>query len=470
MGVLVANRALIIANQRYRDEAFPELPGARQDAAALRKVLADPAVGDFDVSVLRDASVAACRRSIEGFFRHASREDLLVLHVSCHGIKNRDNRLFLAASDTEKAYLASTGIDCTFISDQIEGSPSRQVVLFLDCCYSGAFLRGFRTRSGSTEVDVAEPLSGRGRIVITASTALQFSHESTQAGETELTSRRAEPSIFTSALVEGLRTGAADLDGDGLISVDELYEFVHRRVRETIPAQTPTRSVSSVEGTVFIAHAQPRAAPGLPLVVGGPPSAGDLDLVPFAGLTRAETEHDVVSVALETSLAYQGRRVVISRDDLIAKLSDISLDKSGIAFTMPDLITVLENVGIRSDPPGSLFKAHTVRVKSTKATIDELRLGHPVLAGAVVRQVWMDEQVMAAGELPTGSAQTGPILGGKVILILGYRTTPAAFRILTPWPTWGQSGLGWIPTEEGLFDDASAINAYEAMPTNADAR
>ena len=459
----VANRALIIANQRYRDPAFAELPGARGDAAALRKVLADPAVGGFEVSVLRDASVATCRRSIEGFFRQASREDLLVMHASCHGIKNRDNRLFLVASDTEKAYLASTGIDCSFISDQIEGSPSQQVVLFLDCCYSGAFARGFRTRSGKAEVDVAQPLSGRGRIVITASTALQFSHESSQPGETELASRRAEPSVFTSAIVDGLRTGDADLDGDGLISIDELYEFVHRRVRETVPAQTPTRIVSSVEGTVFIARVRPvpaEVSPAVPIAV---PGADDIDLVPFAGLARAESEHDVMSVALETSLAYQGRRVAMSREDLMAKLSAISLDKSAIAFTMRDLVTVLTTIGIQSDPPGRLFKAHAVRAKSMQAITDELGLGHPVIAGGLVRQSWMDPEVMAAGELPTGTAQTGHVMGGKVILILGYRATPPALRVLIPWPTWGRSGLGWFPVEKGLWDDAYSINAYEEV-------
>jgi len=39
--------------------------------------------------------------------------------------------------------------------------------------------------------------------------------------------------------VHGLRTGEADRDLDGLISLDELYDYVYDRVRERTPNQTP---------------------------------------------------------------------------------------------------------------------------------------------------------------------------------------------------------------------------------------
>ncbi|MEU4526559.1 caspase family protein [Amycolatopsis sp. NPDC024027] len=244
----MARRCLIIANQYYQDPDFAELPGATEDAIALSEVLAQSDIGGFDVTVVRDRGVTHIRRSIEFFFQHAERDDLLWLHLSCHGMKNRDNRLFLVTTDTERDYLASTGIDSTFISDQVESSLSRQVVVFLDCCYSGAYSRGLRTRSADDSVDVAEAFSGKGRVVITASNALQFSHE------TMATSRdAAAPSIFTRAIVTGLATGAADLDLDGRITAEELYDYVYREVRAQLPNQTPTRSVSSAEGTILLA-------------------------------------------------------------------------------------------------------------------------------------------------------------------------------------------------------------------------
>ncbi|MEV0343885.1 caspase family protein [Nocardia sp. NPDC050713] len=245
----MAKRSLIIANQHYRDPAYAELPGAAHDAAELEAVLANPDIGGFEVEVLRDATAAHCRIAIERFFGNARADDRLLLHMSCHGQKDLQNRLYLIGADSEKAYFASTGIDSAFINDQIEGSSSHQTVLLLDCCYSGAFARGWLTRSGSNSVDVTEPFSGRGRVVITASTSLQFSHES------EASSRAAaEPSVFTSAVVQGLRSGAADLDGDGWISIDDLYNYVHDSVKRRTPHQTPTRSVNNVQGPLYIAR------------------------------------------------------------------------------------------------------------------------------------------------------------------------------------------------------------------------
>ncbi|MFJ7218953.1 Hsp70 family protein [Amycolatopsis sp. NPDC098790] len=245
----MARRCLIVANQRYQDPAFAELPGAAEDADALERLLTQPAIGGFEVEVVLDGGGVAVRRAIELFFQRAERADVLWLHISCHGMKNRDNRLFLVTADTERDLLASTGIDCTFINDQVDSCRSAQIVVSLDCCYSGAYSRGMRTRSTDNLVDVAEAFGGKGRVVITASNALQFSHESIA------TSRdTAKPSIFTQAIVKGLATGDADVDLDGLVSVDDLYDYVYREVCAQLPNQTPTRSVSSAEGTILLAR------------------------------------------------------------------------------------------------------------------------------------------------------------------------------------------------------------------------
>jgi len=49
------------------------------------------------------------------------------------------------------------------------------------------------------------------------------------------------PSVFTSVLVKGLRTGHADRDGDSQVSIDELYDYVFDKVREITPHQTPEK-------------------------------------------------------------------------------------------------------------------------------------------------------------------------------------------------------------------------------------
>ena len=59
---------------------------------------------------------------------------------------------------------------------------------------------------------------GRGRAVITASSAMEYAFE----GDELTDASEPAPSVFTSALVHGLETGDADLDQDGLVALDEL--------------------------------------------------------------------------------------------------------------------------------------------------------------------------------------------------------------------------------------------------------
>jgi type II secretory pathway pseudopilin PulG len=78
-------------------------------------------------------------------------------------------------------------------------------------------------------VDVKEQLGGEGRAVLTSSTSTQYSFE--QQG-TDL-------SVYTRYLVEGIETGAADLNNDGSISIDELHDYARKKVQETAPAMKP---------------------------------------------------------------------------------------------------------------------------------------------------------------------------------------------------------------------------------------
>jgi molecular chaperone DnaK len=199
-------------------------------------------------------------RALEGFFASAKPDDLLLLHLSLHGWKDLRNRLHFVVRDTERGYLGSTAISAGFVGDRVTHSRSRQVVVLLDCCYSGAFTADMlRRAAGPPQVDVAEPFAGTGRVVLTASTALQFAHE----GEPEVRSSwaAAQPSVFTAAVVEGLRDGSADLDGDGYVSAGELYDYVYDRVRQRVPGQTPTLSVDSAQAVIYLARS-PRVVDG----------------------------------------------------------------------------------------------------------------------------------------------------------------------------------------------------------------
>jgi hypothetical protein len=60
--------------------------------------------------------------------------------------------------------------------------------------------------------------------------------------------------VFTRALVAGIRSGAADADNDGLISVDDAYSFAFDEVRAGDAQQTPQRWLYGAEGTILLAR------------------------------------------------------------------------------------------------------------------------------------------------------------------------------------------------------------------------
>jgi hypothetical protein len=241
--------ALIIANSHYDDPGLAQLRSPGQDADALARVLGDPAIGGFNVELMTDADERSIRRRIAAFFADRDRDDLLLLHFSCHGVKDTRGRLHLAARDTDLSVLGATSVPAGFVHDALDATQSRRVVLVLDCCYSGAFARGASVRSGN-DVHIADEFgTGSGRVVLTASSATEYAFEGK-----DLTQSQAQPSVFTAALVDGLQTGAADQDADGEISIDELYDYTYRRVRDRTPGQAPMKWSFGVEGSLVVAR------------------------------------------------------------------------------------------------------------------------------------------------------------------------------------------------------------------------
>ena len=241
--------ALIIANDTYTDPRLRRLRAPSSDARALAAVLRDPGIGDFEVRTVLNEPAHVVNLAVEEFFADRRPSDLLLVHFSGHGIKGEDGELYLAASNTRLGRLGATAVAAEFLSRRMTRSRSRRVVLLLDCCYAGAFERGLVARAGA-EIGIEQQFGGRGRAVITASSALEYAFEAGELGE----AREIPPSVFTSALVEGLETGEADRDQDGMVGLDELYDYVYDKVRAATPNQTPGKWTFGVEGELRIAR------------------------------------------------------------------------------------------------------------------------------------------------------------------------------------------------------------------------
>jgi hypothetical protein len=237
--------ALVIATSAYADPELSQLRAPARDADELVQILGDPDVAAFTVTALIDQPEPVIRRAVGAFLADRGIDDLVLVYLSCHGLLDMRGRLFFAATDTAKGQLSATALESAWLLDRLDECRARRQVLILDCCFSGAFARG-----GKGDVDLQQRLTGqgRGRTVLTASRAGEYSFEGTP-----LPGQAVPGSVFTAALIEGVRTGAADLNGDGYITLDEAYSYAFERVRQD-SEQTPQRWLYGAEGSLVLAR------------------------------------------------------------------------------------------------------------------------------------------------------------------------------------------------------------------------
>ncbi|WP_330440919.1 HEAT repeat domain-containing protein [Micromonospora sp. NBC_00821] len=209
-------RALLVCNSLYEaDPKLHALHGPRIDGRLLSAALTDDEMGVFaseHVSILFDASRAEIAEAANRFFSDAEPDDVLLFYFSGHG-RSRNQKLYLCARDTTSSLLPGTAVSNDTLNDIIGDSLARAKVIVLDCCHSGAF---------KGPVAVERLLAGKGRFVLTATAA---SETAADADGEDL------PSPFTNALVDGLLHGADDKDGDGMVDLADLYEYLQAAVR-----------------------------------------------------------------------------------------------------------------------------------------------------------------------------------------------------------------------------------------------
>ncbi len=258
---IVAKRyALLIHNDEFHDFTLGKLVRPAANISHLATVLRDTAIGNFDeVAILYNESAQAIRRGISTFFANKNPEDMLLLYYTGHAAIGTRNRLYLAASNTEHNLLRGTAIPAGFVADEMDNSASKQQILILDCHFSNAIDTNLPSLVGQTvNAGAIFAHNGHDRVVITATDSTQYNWYNNEV------KGKATPSQFTRHLVQGLESGAADIDNDGQINVHELYAYVYDCVaRNSIDEQIQmprkwTPYASNEESSLIIANVSPR--------------------------------------------------------------------------------------------------------------------------------------------------------------------------------------------------------------------
>jgi hypothetical protein len=240
--VALPNRwAVIIGVGDYASPGVARLKYTVNDAEALYDVLTGPA-GFKKEHVLRltdKSDKKPTLRNIKwalGTFlaRSAKKDDTVFIFFAGHGAPEVDPRgverdglaKYLVPADADPDDLYATALPMDELHAIFGRMEAERVVAFLDACYSGAAggrtFAAKSTRAGNLDDQFLERLTrAKGRAIITASRPTEVSLELDELRH----------GVFTYYLVEGLK-GAADLNHDGIVTLQELYEYVEQRVAQ----------------------------------------------------------------------------------------------------------------------------------------------------------------------------------------------------------------------------------------------
>lgn len=217
--------AFLIGNQTFRsDSGLMPLQGPVNDLNALACLLSDPARGGVEVNEYLDRPHHEILLEIEQALSDAAPDDLFLIYYSGHGKLDRNGRLCLATANTRQGVLLVTSIQARQLGQLVEHSDCDQVVLLLDCCYSGSV--GVR---GDVESEMRVVDDAHGFYILTASTDMHAAREVEPAAGGAVMGR------FTAALVNGIEGGAADRERKGKVLLSDL----RRHVEQVVTGQTP---------------------------------------------------------------------------------------------------------------------------------------------------------------------------------------------------------------------------------------
>jgi uncharacterized caspase-like protein len=241
--------ALLIGNGTFLpDSGLDNLRGPVNDVERLAAVLGDPERGNFEVRTFLDRPGSEVFPAIEDVVNDATRDDLVLIFYAGHGKLDGGGRLCLAMAETQTRRVFSTSISASGLTNLLGNGGAGAIVLLLDCCYSGAMSKEFHRGSATEELGaLAREVSGLH--VITATTGTQTAREREEEAD------GLYMGAFTRQIVEGLRSGTADRDGDGIVTLSDL----ERHLRETVRQQTPRRTSHDASGDPMIARALPQA-------------------------------------------------------------------------------------------------------------------------------------------------------------------------------------------------------------------
>jgi tetratricopeptide (TPR) repeat protein/uncharacterized caspase-like protein len=234
-----------------------QLEFTERDAESIYTILISPEGGNFKAEnvhklIGEKATLAALRQELDTWLPSvAKQDDRVLIYFAGHGFLYQ-GKGYLAPTDFDPKNITGTGYPMEELGSIIGGKiKAKSKILLTDSCHSGVISPEDTEQLNHTLGDLNKSLFS-----LTASRDREQSFESPDFGGGH--------GVFTYYVVKGLQ-GEADTSHDGVVTADELAEYVHTNVREaTKGLQNPTSDRSSYDRDMFLALSLSNVAPAAP--------------------------------------------------------------------------------------------------------------------------------------------------------------------------------------------------------------
>lgn len=239
-----ASYALVIGIEKYRDVAAAT--GARRDAESFAELTRQTlGVPEDHVRLLLDdrATKTDIAKQVRWLQTNVTAGGRVYVYFSGHGAPDPATGVsYIVPYDGDPQYLTESAIKMSDILDDLEKTKAKDVLAIADSCFSGAGGRSVLAPGTRPLVHVERVKSVARVALFSASSGAEISGPTADG----------TGGLFSRYLIEALGSGAADINGDGQISLAELDEWIRPRVKRDAKRanrdQTPSLQVGKKLG------------------------------------------------------------------------------------------------------------------------------------------------------------------------------------------------------------------------------
>ncbi len=225
---------------------LPALPAVQQDGQQVADFFRAQNGKGGQVNVkqvpTQKTSTKEIIQQLDEFTNSVKEGDSVLMYISSHGLPDEQGRYFIASKDIDTQNALGTGIDWSQVQDRLtkmNRQGARYVVLIVDSCFAGQAIAGRALNPQANEPAMSTMRALQGNTVLVTSSmpgqkswTLMPEFLPKSMSGTKLPAQGM--SLFTHALLRGLKGELGAQDAKGRIKLSTLFAFVSQEVATVV--------------------------------------------------------------------------------------------------------------------------------------------------------------------------------------------------------------------------------------------